>query len=172
MSTPLKIDPVELNELLGKGWTTGAIAKHFNCTPGAVSQAKRRIGIAVSLSSARANSARQAAPILVNNAHDAKRELSALITRCSEELDWMQSEVDRTSEDDYRVWQETALKHVAEIRKLVSAIANIEYKLHRVDVVEKALLIIFEEIGRESDECRKRIRDRLAKASILFCMDN
>jgi hypothetical protein len=158
MATPLKIDPVELSDLVDKGWTTTAIAEHFGCTAGAVSQAKRRIGVAVALTAAREkpfksnygriDSANKAAPVIKNNAHDAKRELSTLITRCSDELDWIQDAVDRTSEDDYRAWQETALKHVAEIRKLVSAIANIEYKLHHVDVVEKALLIIFEEAGR------------------------
>ena len=95
-----------------------------------------------------------------------------MISRCNGELNWIQDSVEQDSDSNYRSWQEVALKHVAEIRKLVSTIADIEYKLHHVDVVEKALLIMFEEIGSESKECQKRIRDRLEKASILFCMDN
>ena len=47
MPTPLKIDPVELNRLLGERRSTKEIANHFNCSPGAVSQAKRRLGVAV-----------------------------------------------------------------------------------------------------------------------------
>jgi len=31
--------------------------------------------------------------------------------------------------------------------------ADIEYKLHHVEIVEKALLIMFQEIGNESKEC-------------------
>ncbi len=46
--------------------------------------------------------------------------------------------------------------------------ADVEYKLHHVGVVEKALLIMFEEIGNESKECQKRIRDRLERSQILF----
>jgi hypothetical protein len=172
MATPLKIDPIELSKLLDEGKTTKAISEHFGCTPGAVSQAKRRLGVAVVLNAARLNSANEAAPIIVKNAQDAKRGLSALITRCEAKLNWIEDAVEQTSANDYRAWVETALKHMAEIRKAISEMGDIEYKLHRVEHVEKALLIMIEEVGRESDECRKRIRDRLAKASILFCMDN
>lgn len=187
MATPLKVDPVELNRFLGEGKSTKDIAKHFGCTPGAVSQAKRRLGVAVVKASAERNhnsnqsattrkkplnASAKAAPIIIKNADDAKRQLSALISRCNDELSWIQDSVEQESDSNYRSWQEIALKHVAEIRKLVSVIADIEYKLHHVDVVEKALLIMFEEIGSESKECQKRIRDRLERASILFCMDN
>ena len=190
MPTPLKIDPVELNRLLGERRSTKEIANHFNCSPGAVSQAKRRLGVAVvkvaaerkknpdRLTSVNANdkkvldASNKAAPIIINTADDAKFQLSTLVTRCNDELRWIQNSVEQKSDSTYKGWQEIALKHVAEIRKLVSALADIEYKLHHVDIVEKALLIMFEEIGHESKECQKRIRDRLERASILFCMDN
>jgi len=187
MVTPLKIDPVLLNQLLDQGKSTKEIANFFDCTPGAVSQAKRRLGVAVVKASAERNNNRnqpaiirkksinastKAAPIIIKTADDAKLQLSNLISRCNGELNWIQDSVEQDSDSNYRSWQEIALKHVAEIRKLISTIADIEYKLHHVDVVEKALLIMFEEIGSESKECQRRIRDRLEKASILFCMDN
>ncbi len=50
--TPLKIDPFKLNELLGEGKKTKEIADFFKCSPGAVSQAKRRLGVAVVKASA------------------------------------------------------------------------------------------------------------------------
>ena len=55
MVTPLKNDPTELNRLLGEGKSTKDIAAHFGCTPGAVSQAKRRIGVALAKASAERN---------------------------------------------------------------------------------------------------------------------
>ena len=177
MATPLKIDPVKLNELLGKGKTTKEIAKFFECSPGAVSQAKRRLGVAVVKASAekkvgRRDASTKAAPIIIKNTDDAKRHLSALINRCNNELEWIQDSVEQTVDGDYRTWQETALKHVAEARKLTSTLSDIEYKLHHVDVVEKALLIMFEEVGNESKECQKRIRDRLERSQILFFLDD
>jgi hypothetical protein len=50
--------------------------------------------------------------------------------------------------------------------------ADIEYKLHHVEIVEKALLIMFQEIGNESKECQKQIRDRLERSQILFFLDD
>lgn len=177
MATPLKIDPVKLNDFLNEGKKTKEIAEYFSCSPGAVSQAKRRLGIAVVKASAEKNLGRRdastkAAPIIIKNTDDAKRHLSSLITRCSDGLEWIQGTVKQAVDGDYRAWQETALKHVAEARKLVSALADIEYKLHHVEIVEKALLIMFEEIGNESKDCQKRIRDRLEKSSILFFLDD
>jgi hypothetical protein len=177
MATPLKIDPVKLNELLSQGKKTKEMAEIFNCSPGAVSQAKRRLGVAVVKATAekkigRRDASTKAAPVIIQNADDAKRHISELITRCNDELEWIQDSVEQTTDGDYRAWQETALKHVAEARKLISALADIEYKLHHVGVVEKALLIMFEEIGNESKECQKRIRDQLEKSSILFFMDD
>lgn len=177
MATPLKIDPVRLNELLNEGKTTKEISKIFSCSPGAVSQAKRRLGIAVVKASAerktgRRDASTKAAPIIINNAEDAKRELSSLINRCNDELTWIQDSVKQEANNDYRTWQETALKHVAEARKLISALSDIEYKLHHVGIVEKALLIMFQEVGHETKECQKRIRDRLERSQILLFLDD
>jgi hypothetical protein len=177
MATPLKIDPVKLNKLLNDGKKTKEIAGFFKCSPGAVSQAKRRLGVAVVKASAekkvgRRDASTKAAPIIIKNTDDAKRHLSALITRCNNELEWIQDSVEQTADGDYRAWQETAIKHVAEARKLISAMADIEYKLHHVEIVEKALLIMFQEIGNESKECQKQIRDRLERSQILFFLDD
>jgi transposase len=176
MPAKLKIKPNKLNKLLATGKTNKEIAKHFKCSPGAVSQAKRRLGVEVCRATAvkrkNYNAAVQAAPKILKNAEDAKYQLSVAIQRCNEELSWISESVNKSCDGEYRQWAETALKHVAEVRKLISALADVEYKLHHVATVEKALLIMFEEIGRESIECQKRIRDRLEKASILFCLDD
>jgi hypothetical protein len=166
MVTPLKIDSVELHE---QGKTTKEIAAHFNCTPGAVSQAKRRLGIAVVREMA---SSIRAAPVIINKADDAKVELSELIAVCKDKINWIEQCVAQDTGKHYQNWQTVMLRHVAEIRKLIGAMAEIEYKLHYAEIVEKALLIMFEEIKNESKECQKRIRDRLERSQILFQLDD
>ncbi len=169
MATKLKIDPIELHKLLLEGKKTGELAKHFNCSPGAISQAKRKLGVAITRERA---SATIAAPVLIRNTDDAKREISTLITICNNQIQWIENTVVKKADETYRDWSQVLIKHVAEIRKLISELANIEYKLHHVEVVEKALIIMYQEIGNESTECQKRIRDRLEKAQILFHMDD
>lgn len=46
--------------------------------------------------------------------------------------------------------------------------ADIRAKIYNVEKVEKALLIMYEEIGKESIDCQKRIRDRLKRAAIYL----
>ena len=126
MVTPLKIDPVLLNQFLDQGKSTKEIANFFGCTPGAVSQAKRRLGVAVVKASAERNNnpnqpaiirkkslnaATKAAPIIIKTADDAKLQLSNLISRCNGELNWIQNSVEQDSDSNYRSWQEVALKH-------------------------------------------------------------
>ena len=71
MATPLKVDPVKLNKLLNEGKSTKDIAEFFDCTPGAVSQAKRKLGIAVVKATSRRDASTKAAPLIINNAEDA-----------------------------------------------------------------------------------------------------
>jgi hypothetical protein len=173
MPTPLKIDPIELNKMLDEEKTTKEIAEYFGCSHGAVSHAKKRLATAiVAYSSKRYDASITAAPLIIKNTDDAKQQISSLISRCNDELAWIRDSVDQRPDSEYREWQQTAIKHVAEIRKLISTLADIEYKLHHVEIVEKALLTMFQEIGHESPECQKRIRDRLERAQILFFMDD
>ena len=170
MPTPSKIDPHELDRLLGERKTTGEIAAHFGCTPGAVSQAKRRLGVAVAQSVA-VQEVREA-PLIVAKRQDAMGRLMDLVGQCEAQLGWIEQHVTPAENGDYREWQDQIIKFTAETRKLFSAMADIRYKLYRAETVERALLIMFEEIGRESPECQKRIRDRLQQASIPFFVDD
>ena len=47
MATEAKIDFNMLNRLVTEGKSTTEIAKYFSCTPGAVSQAKKKLKISV-----------------------------------------------------------------------------------------------------------------------------
>jgi hypothetical protein len=97
--------------------------------------------------------------------------LMSLIERCDGELKWIEKAVPPSNDEEYRVWQDQKIKHVAEIRKLITSMADIRVKIYHVEAVEKALKVMYGEIGNESMECQKRIRDRLRKSSIHFQLD-
>jgi len=166
MATPAKIDPKELHQLIYDGKSTSEIAEYFGCTPGAVSQAKRRLGVAIAH-----NTATRHAPALADKRQTAMDRLMDLADRCNEELAWIEETVPPSTDKEYQQWQAMKIKHTAEIRKLISAMADIRVKIYHVETVEKAIKIMFEEISNESPECQKRIRDRLERCSINFPLD-
>ncbi len=167
MATPAKIDLDALDQMITDGKSTGEIAAHFGCTPGAVSQAKRRIGVAVANE---AGSLRHA-PALTEKRQNAMDRLMDLADRCNNELAWIEEAVPPSTNEGYQQWQAMKIKHTAEIRKLISAMADIRVKIYHAETVEKAIKIMFEEIGNESPECQKRVRDRLERCSINFPLD-
>ena len=166
MATPSKIDLNELDQLLKDDKSTSEIARHFGCTPGAVSQAKRKLNVAMAQSAAT-----KEAPGLVEKKQTAMDRLLDLAEKCEKQLAWIEDTVTPSNNGDYRAWQDQVIKFAAETRKLFSAMAHIRTTIYQVEVVEKALVIMFEEISNESPQAQKRIRDRLQRASIPFQLD-
>ena len=115
----------------------------------------------------RPNSCATVAPRIIKDAAGAAETISALIVRLENELEWIDDFVPKAVNDRFKSWRELNIKNIAEIRKLITTLADIEFKLHHVNTVQKALTIMLDEIGNESKETQQRIRDRLAKASIL-----
>jgi hypothetical protein len=64
---------------------------------------------------------------------------------------------------EYAAWLDCQLKVGAESRKVITAIADISYKMFQAEEVAEILRIMDEEIGLESPECQKRIRDRIER---------
>jgi hypothetical protein len=93
----------------------------------------------------------------------ATEHLLYLADKAKFELDWIQNTVPPQNDADYREWQNQKLKFAAEMRKLISAMADIGYKLFQVSEMTEILKIIDEEIGNESSECQRRIRERLQR---------
>ena len=179
MASTGKIDVRELERLLSEGKRTKDIAQHFGVTTGAVSQAKRRLGVAVAAVAATQMTAPpvrvtpvavQAAGGIVEKRNQAMEILAELASKVNRELSWIEDTIPPGMDGEYRQWVEQKLKHVAEIRKVVTAMADVGSKLYQVSVVEQALRVMLEEIGHESPECKRRIRDRLARCSINLPM--
>ena len=84
MATPAKIDLHELDRLLKENTPTSEIAKHFNCTPGAVSQAKRKLNVAMAQ-----RTATKEAPALIEKRLTAMDRLMDLAEKCENQLLWI-----------------------------------------------------------------------------------
>jgi len=165
--TPPKIDYEEMNRLLRDGKRTHEIATHFGCTPGAVSQAKRKLGVELAKTLHEKH-----APVISKRQNDAMETLFNRVRECEDHLEWIASSVKPKTDAEYRAWQDQAIKLTAEVRKLITAMADIRIKIYHAEDVERALLIMYQEIGNESLECQRRIKERLQKASIPFRLDD
>jgi predicted transcriptional regulator len=157
------IDRLKVKELCESGFGVVDIAKKLGCTKGAVSKALKQMNLSV------AKAVIPEVPKYVEKKDAATEHLFFLVNKAKAELDWIEKEVPPKTDAEYRLWQDQKIKFAAEMRKLITAIADIGYKLFQVNEMAEVLKIIDEEIGNESPECQQRIRDRLARRrSIRF----
>jgi hypothetical protein len=160
------IDRLEVKELFDKGNGVTEIANKLGCVKGTISKILKEMGLRV------ATAAVAAAPKYEKKKDVATEHLLFLADKAKKELEWIEKEVKPKTDADYREWQDQKLKFAAEMRKLISAIADIGYKLFQVSEISEILRIIDEEIGNESEECQQRIRDRLqSRRDIRFPVD-
>ena len=157
------IDYKRVQELLDEGNKPIEIARIMGVTRGAISKVIKKLNLAVT------SIALEAATDYVARKNKAADELMALTAKAKAELEFMEKEVPPKATKAYRAWQDQKLKFCVEIRKLISTMGDIAYKLYQSQEVEEKLRIIDEEIGRESMDCQRRIRDRLdRRESIRF----
>ena len=152
-----RIDRLKVKELFDKGVRVIDIAAQLGCTKGAVSKIVKEMGHET------AKAAVVAAPKYEKKKDQATKHLLYLADKARSELDWIERTVPPKNTDEYREWQNQKLKFAAEMRKLISAMADIGYKLFQVEEVNEIIRIIDEEIGCESTECQKRIRHRIQR---------
>lgn len=158
-----KYDYIRIRELYDKGWKGTDIAKKLGCHKATVSKALKKMGLEV------AKAAVAKAPKYEKKKDTATEHLLYLTKKARTEIDWIEQTIPPRGDDEYRDWQNQKLKFAAEMRKLISAMADIGYKLFQVEEINEILFIIDEEIGRESEECQKRIRQRIeARRAIRF----
>jgi len=154
MANP-SIDRTEVKTMFDNGITVTAIANQLGVTKGAISKVLKQMGIAV------VKAALPDAPKYAERKDAASEHLMTLINKARSELDWIEETVPPSNDGEYREWQNQKLKFAAEMRKLISSMADIGYKLYQASEVAEVLKIIDEEIGNESPECQHRIRERI-----------
>ncbi len=151
------IDKARVKELQEKGLNVTEIAKELGCSQGGVSKVLQRLNLDV------AKQACPVAPAIVEKQTTATEQLVYLVGQMRKELDWLEREIPQEATPEYRLWQDQRVKFSAEIRKLISALGDIAYKLFQANEVAETLRIMDEEIGCESLECQQRIRARLER---------
>lgn len=149
------IDLVKVRELHDSGTSVTAIAREIGCTKGAISKALKRMNLAV------AKTAIVAAPKYEQAQDQATAHLLFLADKAKSEVEWIEQSVPPKDDSEYRKWQDQKLKFCAEIRKLISAVGDIGYKLFQVKEMQAILKEIAEEIGKESPACQRRIYERI-----------
>ena len=152
-----KIDRIKVKELHDKDIKPVDIANKLGCTKSCVSKILKEMGLEVT------KAAVSKAPKYEQRRDAATKHLLYLADKARAEIDWIEKTVPPKNDEDYREWQNQKLKFAAELRKLISAMADIGYKLFQVEEVNEVIRIIDEEIGRESGECQKRIRERIQR---------
>lgn len=149
------IDRIKVKELFDEGKKVVEIASELGCGKGTISKILKEMGLTV------AKAAVSAAPKYVDKKDAATDHLLFLADKARNELEWIETTVPPKNDADYREWQNQKLKFAAEMRKLITAVGDIGYKLFQVNEMAEVLRIIDEEIGNESPECQRRIRERL-----------
>jgi len=160
------IDRIKVRELFDGGKKVTEIAVKLGCGKGTISKILKEMGLTV------AKAAVSAAPKYVDKKDAATDHLLFLANRAKAELDWIENTVPPKNDAEYRDWQNQKLKFAAEMRKLITAVGDIGYKLFQINELVEILRIIDEEIGNESPECQRRIRERLQRRqNIRFPVD-
>ena len=153
--TQAQLDYEMIRKLRDDGWKLDRIALELGTTKGAVSKALKKMGRAVTAAAV------EAAPRYERKRDMATDHLLFLCDKARGELQWIEETVPPETTGEYRAWQDQKLKFAAEMRKLIAAVADVGYKLFQTEEVREILEIIDQEVGYESPECQKRIRDRI-----------
>lgn len=161
----VKIDKKQLNKYLSEGKNQSECARLFNVSEAAISKAVKKFNFAVIQ-----NVAKQADELVVTK-RTAMDRLMDLVGKCENELQWIEETHPPSEKEDYQTWQDQIIKFAAETRKLINTMADIRTKIYHVESVERTLKVIYEEIGKESLETQKRIRDRLQRSEISLDLD-
>ena len=151
------IDREQVKKLHDTGLGVVEIADKLTVSKGSISKILKQMGIYVT------RAAVEVAPEYVEKKDAASDHLLFLAEKARQELVWIETTVPPKDDAEYRSWQDQKIKFSAEMRKLISAMADIGYKLFQANEVAEALRIIDEEIGNESIECQQRIRERLQR---------
>lgn len=96
----------------------------------------------------------------------AMERLNTLMETVQGELRYTQEAMKDTKGGERREWQDSLIKHAAEIRKQLSLLREIMQAAYDIQMIEEFKQIVMEEIGNESPETRQRILERIKQRRV------
>lgn len=156
-----KIDLNELDRMLRDGWSYRQIAKHFDCTPGAIAQAKKKLkdNIVRTIGLEKANE-------VVEGHLDMLGQLRKINRAITEELDRAKEEVVNADGRSRIALQKVIIKLSAEIRRQLEAqlkIFEVWSDMRVVAEFQNEVLAILDEMEPGvRDEIIRRLKERRA----------
>jgi hypothetical protein len=156
-----KIIDTELDRYLRQGKSTNEIAKIFNCSPGAVSQRKKKLkqGIVRTMALDKANE-------VVENHLDMMTQLRKINDAINEELDRAKKEIGKPNAQNKRAIQAIIVKLSGEVRKQLSlqlSIAQVWHDMKIFSEFQQEVLRILDEVEPGTrDEIIRRLKQRNA----------
>ncbi len=149
-----KIDKLKLNQLLRSGKSVTDVAKYFNVTPGAISQAKKELNVAVVK-----NMTMESAHKVVAEEIDTLAQLRRINADANELLDTLRAEV--VHDAGNKSSRELALRTMAEIRSQLNLQLTIYQTLFDMQAAAEFQKTVLETIGEVAPDVRDRIISKL-----------
>ena len=153
-----KINDIELEQMIRNGKTNGQMANHFNCSPAAVSQRKKKLqnGIVKSISLERSGQ-------IIDGHLDMSRELQKINRAINRELERASDQIEKRGADVPAI-QNVIVKMAGEIRKQIALQASFYEtwtKIEGYQAFQEEILQLLEEVSPElRDELITRLRER------------
>jgi predicted transcriptional regulator len=151
------LDYKVIAELHNQGLKVVEIADRLKTTKGAVSKALKKMDRDVT---------RCVMPAAVQQFEkkvQVQDHLLFFLNDYMQEFKRLNDEKPPSTAEEFGAWLSQKLALGAESRKVVSTLSDICYRMFQAEEVAEILRIIDEEIGNESIECQKRIRDRIER---------
>jgi predicted transcriptional regulator len=163
MANKLKVDYEKLRELAHSGMRGVDIAAELGVSPGTVSRAMQKLGIAVA-----GEIALSKARDIVERDLEVKDGLREIYQAVFKEIDVIQVALTEAEGEARAALQDRLIKHTAEIRKQLSLAVDVSRMLFNIEEVKAFQEIVLEEIAAVEPEVRTKIVRRLVDRRALI----
>jgi len=156
MARKRKVDPLELDTLLKQGLTMEAIGERFGVGKGTICKNVK------ALVSAKSQDLVLRAATKVNNQQlNASKRLERISGAIEGELSYIQKTIKKSSGEERRGWEDSLIKHCAEIRKQLGLQLEIFSTLWNAEQTQDFQETVLEVLGEIDESVREKVIKRL-----------
>ncbi len=158
---PRKIDHVKLQRLLEQGLNQVEIARELGVVKSSVCKAIKRLNLSV----AKAVTASEAAPVIVENKIDIMQQIRGINEKMQRHIDRIDMEVAQEEGTKDRIQlRDQLIKYAAEIRKQMSALLDVAKTLYNAEEVQAFQEIVLKAIEEADPATKEKIIQSLHRA--------